>query len=66
MQSRLAHDTGLRHKGNYDRKIREMYKKSERETREKAAEAKEIARMDAVSQPSNATSLTLTKQEQGD
>lgn len=59
MQSRLAHETGLRHKGNYDRKIRELYKKSERASKEAEAEAREIARMEAVSR----SALLLDKQE---
>ena len=47
-QSRTHHETGLRHKGNYERYIRDIYKKGERDNRDKAQEAKEIARIDAV------------------
>lgn len=47
-QSRVQHETGLRHKGNYDRYITQIYKKGEKDQRDKAEESREIARMEAV------------------
>lgn len=49
MQSRILHETGLKHKGNYERFIRDIYKKGERDQRDKAHEASEMARIEAVS-----------------
>lgn len=48
-QSRLHHETGLRHKGNYERFIRDIYKRGEKDKKDKAEEATEMARMEAVS-----------------
>lgn len=49
LQSRILHETGLKHKGNYERFIRDIYKRGERDQREKKEEAAEIARIEAVS-----------------
>ncbi|GAA5913604.1 hypothetical protein JCM6882_001699 [Rhodosporidiobolus microsporus] len=46
--SRTHHETGLRHKGNYERYIRDMYKKGITEKKEAKEEAKEIARIEAA------------------
>ncbi|GAA5879506.1 hypothetical protein JCM16303_003228 [Sporobolomyces ruberrimus] len=46
--SRLHHDTGFRHKGNYERYIRDIYKRGARDAKDKVEEAKEIARIDAA------------------
>ena len=48
-QSRILHETGLKHKGNYERFIRDIYKRGERDQKDKAEEAREIARIEAVS-----------------
>ncbi|GAA5933276.1 hypothetical protein JCM1841_006576 [Sporobolomyces salmonicolor] len=48
--SRTQHETGLRHKGNYERYIRDIYKKGDRDRKDKAEEAKEIARIEAAAQ----------------
>lgn len=50
-QSRTLHETGLKHKGNLERYIRDVYKQAEVGKREAAVEAREIARMNAVSRP---------------
>jgi len=39
----------LRHKGNYERYIRDIYKRGARAEKDKVEEAREIARIDAVS-----------------
>ncbi|GAA5966976.1 hypothetical protein JCM8115_003775 [Rhodotorula mucilaginosa] len=46
--SRLHHETGLRHKGNYERYIRDIYKKGAQQKRDRAEEAKELARVEAA------------------
>ncbi|GAA5866851.1 hypothetical protein JCM3774_001821 [Rhodotorula dairenensis] len=46
--SRLHHETGLRHKGNYERYIRDIYKKGAQQKRDRADEAKELARVEAA------------------
>lgn len=48
MQSRTHHETGLRHKGNYERYIRDIYKKGITEKKDKRDEAREIERIEAV------------------
>ncbi|GAA5858306.1 hypothetical protein JCM1840_001141 [Sporobolomyces johnsonii] len=48
--SRSQHETGLRHKGNYERYIRDIYKKGDRDRKDKAEEAQEIARIEAAAQ----------------
>lgn len=48
-QSRIQHETGLKHKGNYERFIRDIYKRGEKDARDKAEEAREMARIEAVS-----------------
>ena len=49
LQSRLSHETGLRHKGNLERYIRDIYKKGAQKDKDKAQEARDIAAIDAVS-----------------
>ncbi|KAL8287078.1 hypothetical protein RQP46_004084 [Phenoliferia psychrophenolica] len=46
--SRNLHETGLRHKGNYERFIRDIYKRGAKDQRDKAEEEREIARIDAA------------------
>ncbi|GAA6040676.1 hypothetical protein JCM8097_000871 [Rhodosporidiobolus ruineniae] len=46
--SRTHHETGLRHKGNYERYIRDMYKKGITERKEAKEEKAEIARIEAA------------------
>ncbi|GAA5976778.1 hypothetical protein JCM10908_005628 [Rhodotorula pacifica] len=46
--SRLHHETGLRHKGNYERYIRDIYKKGAQQKKDRAEEAKELARVEAA------------------
>ncbi|GAA6055985.1 hypothetical protein JCM3770_000764 [Rhodotorula araucariae] len=46
--SRLHHETGLRHKGNYERYIREVYRKGMQDKRDRVDEAKELARVEAA------------------
>ncbi|KAK9897062.1 hypothetical protein P389DRAFT_178799 [Cystobasidium minutum MCA 4210] len=46
--SRSHHDSGFRHKGNLERYIREIYKKGNKQEREKAEEARQIAAIDAA------------------
>ncbi|KAK4058420.1 hypothetical protein OIO90_000578 [Microbotryomycetes sp. JL221] len=47
-QSRTQHETGLKHKGNYERFIRDMYRKGAKDKHEKEEEAAEIARIEAA------------------
>lgn len=47
-QSRIHHETGLRHKGNYERYIREVYRKGMTDKKDRAHEARELARVEAV------------------
>ncbi|ORY79309.1 hypothetical protein BCR35DRAFT_97119 [Leucosporidium creatinivorum] len=49
--SRILHETGLKHKGNYERFIRDIYKRGEKDQKEKAEEAREIARIEAKVKP---------------
>jgi WW domain-binding protein 4 len=53
LQSRRQHETGLKHQGQKERYIRELYKGGDRAKREKAAEAIEMARIEAVSRISD-------------
>lgn len=46
------HESGLKHQGSKERFIRDLYKGGERDKREKAAHAAEIARIEAVSNSS--------------
>ncbi|GAA6010961.1 hypothetical protein JCM11491_005883 [Sporobolomyces phaffii] len=46
--SRIQHETGFRHKGNYERYIRDIYKRGARDAKDKVEEAREIARIDAA------------------
>ncbi|BGP38299.1 hypothetical protein JCM10450v2_002245 [Rhodotorula kratochvilovae] len=46
--SRIHHETGLRHKGNYERYIREVYRKGMQDKKDRADEAKELARVEAA------------------
>ncbi|GAA6008683.1 hypothetical protein JCM10207_001685 [Rhodosporidiobolus poonsookiae] len=46
--SRTHHETGLRHKGNYERYIRDIYKKGITEKKEAREEAKEMERIEAA------------------
>lgn len=48
VQSRSHHDSGFRHKGNLERYIRDIYKKGNKQEREKAEEARQIAAIDAA------------------
>jgi hypothetical protein len=48
-QSRDLHENGLRHKGNLERYIRDIYKQGHKAQKEKAEEAREIAKINAVS-----------------
>ncbi|ORX37187.1 hypothetical protein BD324DRAFT_625114 [Kockovaella imperatae] len=45
--SRKLHETGLKHQGNKERYIRDLYKSGNQAKREKAAEAAQIARIEA-------------------
>lgn len=47
--SRAQHETGLKHKGNVDKYVRDLYKKGETNKKEKAEEDAEMARINAVS-----------------
>lgn len=51
-QSRLHHETGMRHKGNLERYIRDIYKKGQQKEKDKADEAKELSAIEAVSESS--------------
>ncbi|GAA5982418.1 hypothetical protein JCM11641_006977 [Rhodosporidiobolus odoratus] len=46
--SRTHHETGLRHKGNYERYIRDIYKKGMTEKKEAREEAREVQRIEAA------------------
>lgn len=46
--SRSQHENGLKHKGNVDRYVREVYKKGETNKKDKADEAAELARVNNV------------------
>ncbi|GAA5912509.1 uncharacterized protein JCM6883_005925 [Sporobolomyces salmoneus] len=46
--SRIQHETGLRHKGNYERYIRDIYKRGAKDQKDKIEESKEIARIEAA------------------
>ncbi|GAA5932368.1 uncharacterized protein JCM15063_001202 [Sporobolomyces koalae] len=46
--SRIQHETGLRHKGNYERYIRDIYKRGARDAKDKVEESKEMARIEAA------------------
>ncbi|GAA5917324.1 hypothetical protein JCM8208_005014 [Rhodotorula glutinis] len=46
--SRIHHETGFRHKGNYERYIREVYRKGMTDKKDRAEEAKELARVEAA------------------
>lgn len=52
--SRQQHETGLRHKGNVERYIRSVYKNAERRDRDKAVEAREIARIESAAAAAHA------------
>lgn len=47
--SRRLHETGLKHQGQKERFIRDLYKGGERAKKEKEAEARQYARIEAVS-----------------
>jgi WW domain-binding protein 4 len=47
--SRQQHENGLRHKGNKDRFIRELYKAGEKRKKDKDEEDKEMKRVEQVS-----------------
>ena len=47
--SRQQHENGLRHKGNWERYIRYIYKEGERDKKNKAEEEREIKRISQVS-----------------
>ena len=49
LKSRRQHETGLKHQGNKERFIRELYKGGDRVKREKLAEAADMARIESVS-----------------
>ena len=49
--SRSQHENGLKHKGNVDRYVREVYKKGETNKKDKADEAAELARVNNVRLP---------------
>ncbi|GAA5868536.1 hypothetical protein JCM8547_003178 [Rhodosporidiobolus lusitaniae] len=66
--SRTHHETGLRHKGNYERYIRDIYKKGITEKKEAREEKAEIARIEAAAAaamglpaPSSSEPSTSTK-----
>ncbi|GAA6058773.1 hypothetical protein JCM10212_001889 [Sporobolomyces blumeae] len=46
--SRIHHETGLRHKGNYERYIRDIYKRGAKDAKDKREEEKEIKRIEAA------------------
>ncbi|CCO27180.1 hypothetical protein BN14_01215 [Rhizoctonia solani AG-1 IB] len=46
--SRQHHESGLRHKGNVDRYIRDIYKTSEKKKKDAAEEERELKRIDAA------------------
>jgi hypothetical protein len=47
-QSRRSHETGLKHSGNKERFIRDLYRNGNKAKIEKAEEAVQIARIEAV------------------
>ncbi|KAG8916950.1 hypothetical protein FRC01_002759 [Tulasnella sp. 417] len=60
--SRKQHEEGLRHKGNKDRFIRDLYKQGEKKKKEKAEEDREMKAIDAA-ESSTAGSSTPAKRE---
>jgi WW domain-binding protein 4 len=48
-QSRRQHETGLKHSGNKERFIRDLYRNGNKAKLEKEEEAVQIARIEAVS-----------------
>ncbi|MBW0516390.1 hypothetical protein O181_056105 [Austropuccinia psidii MF-1] len=52
--SRAQHENGLRHKGNLERYIREIYKKEERTKKERADEATQILKINEAARLSHA------------
>ncbi|GAA5834775.1 hypothetical protein JCM9279_007104 [Rhodotorula babjevae] len=46
--SKIHHETGFRHKGNYERYIREVYRKGMTDKKDRAEEARELARVEAA------------------
>ena len=46
--SRQQHESGLRHKGNRERFVRNLYKQGERAKKDLEEEKREIARIEAV------------------
>ena len=55
LKSRKQHETGLKHIGNRERYIRDIYKEGNTAKREKEQEAAEIARIERVT-PKNCDS----------
>jgi hypothetical protein len=50
--SRTQHETGLRHQGNKERFIRNLYKNGEKKKRDEEEEKRELARIDQASHKS--------------
>ncbi|KAJ1304648.1 hypothetical protein OPQ81_005789 [Rhizoctonia solani] len=55
--SRQHHESGLRHKGNVDRYIRDIYKTSEKKKKDAAEEALELKRIDAAAKEAYAKDI---------
>lgn len=47
--SRLQHENGMRHKGNVERALKDVYRKSENERREKSIQQTEMRKINKVS-----------------
>ncbi|GAA5853565.1 hypothetical protein JCM5353_007784, partial [Sporobolomyces roseus] len=62
--SRTQHETGFRHKGNYERYIRDIYKRGARDQKDKNEEAKEIARIDAAAKAAMGMDGTTATEEE--
>ncbi|KAF8678199.1 U1 zinc finger [Rhizoctonia solani] len=55
--SRQHHESGLRHKGNVDRYIRDIYKTSEKKKKDAAEEERELKRIDAAAREAYAKDI---------
>ncbi|CAE7140320.1 unnamed protein product [Rhizoctonia solani] len=55
--SRQHHESGLRHKGNVDRYIRDIYKTSEKKKKDAAEEEREMKRIDAAAKEAYAKDI---------
>ena len=64
-QERSRHESSDRHKGNVQRKIRNLYKSAERDKKDKAKEAAEIARIERAAQAAVGGSAASTSAAAG-